>query len=352
MKKIISWVLCIPLFLLTGCEVDKLNADDVLMNVDAKGKLSSKTLAYEDASNCSVSKTNLIAGQNTIVGTVTVNVVGSNYEITYEVDNGYCLTETHLSVVQDASGFPMTKNGNPKNGNFEYSDYHGCVNYFTYEIPTSKGEYIAAHGVVTCESDSAEDINLLPEYVTFDFKSQGKDGSYFVVNIQGNTVISGEFPGWCIDANSFINPANTYDAKVLSSYGNLTGIDYANSENLDLVNWVLNQNWEGYTFGEVQMALWILLEGGDGCPTCAGLGTASLDKAKEIADKAIAEGENYEPGCDEYVGIILEPTGEKRIQPIIIPYKLICKEDCEETIWAEGCGFPGNNWAMYFKYTE
>ena len=70
-------------------------------------------------------------------------------------------------------------------------------------------------------------------------------------------------------------------------------------------------------------------------------------RAAELVKFAIKYGNGFIPDCGEYVGIILIPDGE--IQPLIIPYPIECN-DCEDTIWAKGCDFPGNNWAMYFQY--
>lgn len=359
MKKVLILMSAIPLIFLS-CEVEKLDSQESLSAVEAKArKQNLATLSFEDPANCTATETNLIAGQNTVVGTVSVSVVGANYIITYDVEDGYCLTETHLSVVETAADFPTTPSGNPKNGNFEFSDTHGCVNSYSYEVPTSKGNFIAAHGVVTCISDSADDLPALPETLSFCILSQGESNgsSYFILDIDGESILAGELPAWCIDADSRIQNLECYDAEVLSSYGDLSGIDFADPDNLDLVNWILNQTWEApYTFGDIQQAIWILLEGGDGCPECAGVGDASPERAQEIANMALEYGEGYEPGCGEYAGIILLPvnpdaTSEDRIQPLIIPYKLQCNE-CEETVWADGCGFPGANWAMYFYFPD
>jgi hypothetical protein len=356
MKKLILLVLIAPL-LFTSCEVEKM--DEGLIGVEARGKNQSvAAFDFEDAASCAATETDLIAGQHTVVGKVSVSVVGENYIVTYSVDPGYCLTETHLSVVDEPANFPMTPSGNPKNGNFEYSDTHGCVNSFSYEVPTSKGNFIAAHGVVTCVTEEAEEIDSsLPDSLPFCITSQGQENltSYFEITIEGESFLAGDFPAWCVDADSFIQKA-CYDADVLSSYEDLSGTSFEKPENFDLVNWVLNQNWEApYTFGDIQMALWLLLED-VGCPQCAGLGDASEERAQEIVDLAVANGEGYLPGCDEYVGIILLPvnpdeTSDKEIQSLVIPYKLHCN-DCEETVWADGCGFPGNNWAMYFYFPE
>lgn len=68
---------------------------------------------------------NLIAGQNHIAGTVSVDVDGDNLIITYTTNDEWALDATHLSVSScEEGGFPSTNSGNPKIGNFEYSSTH------------------------------------------------------------------------------------------------------------------------------------------------------------------------------------------------------------------------------------
>jgi hypothetical protein len=100
------------------------------------------------------------------------------------------------------------------------------------------------------------------------------------------------------------------------------------------------------------MAIWELVED-VGCPQCGGLGDASEDRAMEIVQLALANGEGYVPGCGEYMGIILlpenpDPESEDEIQALIMPYELKCGG--ADTVWADGCPFPGANWATYFYF--
>lgn len=100
--------------------------------------------------------TELIAGKETPVGTVTVTDDGTYLIITFSLNEGWQLNETHVDVQDDPKDFPMTKKGNPKVGHFAYHNethylYPGTIEY-KYVIPLSADievYYIAAHAVVS-----------------------------------------------------------------------------------------------------------------------------------------------------------------------------------------------------------
>ena len=88
------------------------------------------------------------------VGEVEVTNDGNNLTVTYRItESGWLLNETHLHIANESEeGIPQTKKGNPKVGQFDYSEEHEpCVDGYTYEIPLNglSGEvYIAAHAAV------------------------------------------------------------------------------------------------------------------------------------------------------------------------------------------------------------
>lgn len=135
---------------LVSCEVENLQ-DNISLEKDLLGD------GNEFTSDCSPrNSTPLYAGQHINVGEVSVRVLDTNYEITYSItDKNFCLTSTHLSVVDNPKNFPMSKSGNPKNGQFEYGDDElECTYTISYLVPMSKGTYIAAHAVVSSKIDS------------------------------------------------------------------------------------------------------------------------------------------------------------------------------------------------------
>ncbi len=83
----------------------------------------------------------LLAGQHHKVGTVTAWNSSENLYVDYEldqeaIDDGWCLIETHVHVGLSLADFPLAgKQGNPIPGQFDFSDPHGCVTEYEYEIP-------------------------------------------------------------------------------------------------------------------------------------------------------------------------------------------------------------------------
>lgn len=80
--------------------------------------------------------TNLIAGQNHVAGTVSVDNDGVDLIITYETNDDWTIGATHLSIGNcDDQSIPTTGSGNPKIGHFEHSSNHSNgVNEVTYYI--------------------------------------------------------------------------------------------------------------------------------------------------------------------------------------------------------------------------
>ena len=80
---------------------------------------------------------NLIAGQNHIAGTVTIDIDGDNLIVTYTTNSDWTIDATHLHITNcEADGFPITGSNNPKIGNFEYASTHeDGVTQVMYIIP-------------------------------------------------------------------------------------------------------------------------------------------------------------------------------------------------------------------------
>lgn len=102
--------------------------------------------------------TQLFAGQHIDVGEVYVTHDLENIYVTYYTSTpGWVIKETHMHVADELIGIPMTKNGNPKVGHFEYSGTHDNVTEVTYEVPIVWGPdtevVIAAHAVVKLEGE-------------------------------------------------------------------------------------------------------------------------------------------------------------------------------------------------------
>lgn len=362
--KLLSFCLFVAILGLTSCQDEAIDAseeellEEGLLTSKKKNKKGSG-VTFDMSQSCYVtSTTDLYAGQNILVGNVSVSENGGMFTITYNLSNGYCLTETHLSVVESPEDFPMGGGGNPKNGHFEYSESHDCVSSYSYEVPVSKGSYIAAHAVVNCTSDSdssefSENIASLPLNEEVCVTAKGDADSYFDINIAGDSFLAGDYNAWCIDLYKSLNDDQCFNADIVPLLNGSANSAVHKPENLGAVSWIMNQDFvsQGYTFGEVQWAIWELLED-DNTPNyyCC-LGDWEMTKGEEIVAMAV-ENLTFTPSCGDQFGIAILPTNTS-IQPVVISIPVECNEvqECEETAWGDGCDFPGNNWATYFQYS-
>ncbi len=340
------------IFLAYSCEKDE---NPAIINQQANA-----VMMKADAHACEV-VTDLMAGQHIDVGDVRVVNDGVNIYVTYEIlEPGWGMTQSHLHIADALQGIPMNKKGNPKIGLFEYQNEHAMIQKFTYVVPLTWDAgtelFIAAHAVVDYDhmlavtANLPDDADLYPKYPNHN--------SYFLSLVNNGEIINGAHEGWCIDAGHGIYSNRTYDVTVFSSYESLAGLgNVDHPEELDKVNWVLNQDfvgkqssaWGAYTYADVQRVIWELVD--DFPPTYVG----HIDRVMEILELAHLYGEGYVPQCDENMVVILEPLPQYQVTIIEVPIALLAG-NCdngygEETAWAAGLPFPGNSWAMYFNYT-
>lgn len=150
--------------------------------------------------------------------------------------------------------------------------------------------------------------------------------SYFNVNVTDDGLLKGSYPGWCADWNTQIEDGVEYHANFWSSLADVPNDVVDNPEYLDEVNWIINQNfvWQTapddlgvYTMGDVQLAIWSLI---DDEFDESSVGEYSQARVDVIVERAKTEGSGYMPSCRKLVGIILIPRdGEgNRTQNTII----------------------------------
>ncbi|MEJ2560723.1 MAG: hypothetical protein P8186_31775, partial [Anaerolineae bacterium] len=203
----------------------------------------------------------------------------------------------------------------------------------------------------------------LPGQVTISTVYPGLDygaPSYFDITVSGGITLDGTYDGNCADLAG--GPPSGLAVPYLSTELIPDGV-VQKPENLDLVNWIINQDFVGqpsgcdgaYTWGDVQWAIWKLIDGREPTPgTLSSLQAWSECRAQEIVDAAIANGEGFVPGCGDVMGIILAPE-TTWTQSVIIWIPVPCAAE-DETVWGGDyfgtpLEFPGDNWAIYFAYT-
>jgi hypothetical protein len=188
--------------------------------------------------------------------------------------------------------------------------------------------YIPAGTTAVCDYTASPDggpglsnfADTLPDDVQFEvtYPVAGGEAYFPTVTVSGGTVLDGTYDGWCLDTNNVIYQNTTYTGDVYSSYEDLTGkVDHP--ENMDLVNWIINQGFVGtassgcggiYTYGDVQRAIWELVED---TPSTSGLSSWSQCRVNEIKAAAYANGEGFEPDCNDYIAVVLEPVNGAQI---------------------------------------
>lgn len=139
--------------------------------------------------------------------------------------------------------------------------------------------------------------------------------SYFDVTVSDSGLLNGKYPGWCADWNTRIEDGTLYNSRFYSSLADTIPSDVVDHpEYLDEVNWIINQKFVGktapnalgvYTIGDVQLAIWSLI---DDQFDPASVGPYSQARVDVIVSRAKIEGADYEPGCRQLVGIILIPS--------------------------------------------
>lgn len=279
------------------------------------------------------------------MGKLTVVEMGSFLTVTYDVSSpGWVYLETQLYIGPEPD-IPATSDGNPSPGQFPYkADHLPGVTTYTYgpfSIPDST-YVIAAHADVHYELNTQSVDSLceyLPDYADFICTAKGQ-GSYLDITVSNGFWLDGSYDAWCMDLDNSIVLDNLYqNASVYCSYESLPAGLVDHPENLDLINWILNNITVGmpsactgdYTWGDIQRAIWELIDDEN---TYIGLGDWSQCRADEIVANAQANGEDYEPTCDDLLGVLLD-AGED-VQTVLVAVPFICYLQFTGGAWSYG----------------
>ncbi len=176
--------------------------------------------------------------------------------------------------------------------------------------------------------------------VKFQFTGPANIPSYFDINFLDtffqNLFGASTYDAWCADRDISLDTVGgiaTVDAKLYSIYE--LGSDISafptieNPQNLDKVNWLLNQNYssQGYTYGEVQAAIWELL--GDSYVGSTSIGTVDSAKIQTLINLANTNGSGFKPditdndSTNDFTLLLIAPykAGGTPQQPTIIQVK-------------------------------
>lgn len=340
---------------------------------------ASGPLTINPTSCGSISETPLTSSDGVVIGKVQVEKNGNFLTVKYIVtSSNWGLSETYLHVSSTETGIPTNSVNNPDFGAFSYKGKHNLDSIVTYsniDVTGWSESFIATRAVAHQLGASVVDLDafeatLPTSNVTMQVDLVGAP-SYFEVNIfTGVQQYIGVFYGNCVDLDNPINEGNFYNVKMVSSYSNdaaLLGCIVDNPYNLDLVNYIINQDYSGIgaTGREVQAAVWTLL---DSDSLVAGYGniTWSDSLMNIIIADAQANGENYVPECGGDIVVLLDmgcssnnnsnatiKTQQTITYLPVSAFPTVCglgsAGDCS-TFWGAGKDFGGTGCSTYFRF--
>ena len=121
------------------------------------------------------------------------------------------------------------------------------------------------------------------------------------------------FDGWCLAMNVFldVNTASTgtvysgYELGTLSAAGLPIGTGASALNNLDSINWLINEyNGTNYTWGEIQAAIWALI-GDDWTLFSNALGNPDPARVSALTGQALAN-DGFVPEAGQILGVVLD----------------------------------------------
>ncbi|HDS29830.1 MAG TPA: hypothetical protein ENN67_02175, partial [Firmicutes bacterium] len=240
----------------------------------------SRELTYIPYDACGITETSLMVGQSNNLGTVTVsNNSGYLYfDVTLSdeaIADGWVITETHADVYTSLDGFPTTKKGNPKIGNFAYDinsevplDELWIVDFELYvavhvalqrivdgeivqeETGWGNGEPFAQKGswamyFTHIIGDCCwVDVGLPSGQITARMSHPGAYSYWYtqLKNVpEGHDVKNGYYNGWCADITTTIYGNTDYQATLINSYSSVLPT-WAQHGNWGQINWIINND--------------------------------------------------------------------------------------------------------------
>jgi len=211
----------------------------------------------------------------------------------------------------------------------------------------------------------------LPETVQMSVTyPDANDLSYFQLTVPSSD-LAGTYLSWCIDTDNVIYENTLYNAAVYSSY-DIEALqahappildEVAFYGNLPKVNYIINQDYVGttacgggtYTYGDVQRAIWELIENAPF--STSGLGTwtqAHVDCIKENANTDQTNNGPFVPGCGDSVAVIFAPDTVNQVILAQVVFGELDIAQCfyqDETAWGDGIEFAADRgWATYFTH--
>jgi hypothetical protein len=309
-----------------------------------------------------VASVDLLTGDNKKVGSVTVSVNGDTLQVVFFTEPGVYIRFLRYHIGFRSEDFPQ-EGGSPVVDNFFYDETTKKIllSALTGTSGFTGNIYIAAFARIAYGEVLAEEGE-----VSIERTHRLGDPSYFLTTLSVSD-IEIDYYGYCLQGDQLMDVDTTHTINLESSLSPDTSLLESvidESQNIDLVNWVLNQQrsiWtrsdgEAATGADIQMAIWRLIES-TGTPT----GTYIQNKfdpnlVEQIVEEARLKGDGYRPVCGQKELIVLHKgavgelsdkgnynTGlyaDPNYQVSGIVKTITCSDD-ERDSWAKGTLFPG-----------
>lgn len=326
--------------------------------------------------------TPLVAARSNEIGEVLVERDGDSLDVTYTVTNSnWSMSATYMHAASTAAGIPTSLTGVPDIQSFDHKRKHDDVSVYKYDNIDVSGMpyvYVATNANVTqaakCVVDTAiinASIPTDPVFMVLSLVAQPSYFEMFVYDLNGNAIYQDYFFGNCVDLDHPIFEGTRYYPYTVSSYSADTALLNCmvdKPENLDLVNYIINQDFAssiGAGGTEIQAAIWTLID--DDIPVSGQVGIVfDQTKVDYIVAEARAKGEFYLPECDGYVAVLLDQgcvdalnnntTPNVTTQQSIFWLPMSSFPNAYEysygecaNAWGKGKRFNYTGWGMYFN---
>lgn len=158
----------------------------------------------------------LLAGQYSNIGQVCVSNDNDFLYVKYQTQDEWLLNDLHLYVGTSLAALPVTKKGNPKIGNFPYSEEGVNTNYFEFKLPLS------TLGILTCGADivvaAHASVQRLLDGGSYQEETAWSEGTRFVE--KGNWGTYSNYQYSCV-----VNPPQVGTCDTAFALGDTTFID-------------------------------------------------------------------------------------------------------------------------------
>jgi hypothetical protein len=188
----------------------------------------------------------LIAGQHYDAGEVFLDYQDNgDLVVSYVASGDWTITAVHFGWFSEPVGYAIP-------GQLQRSFENLSTGAVQFTVPASEldGCYFAAHAVVerttSCEEQKTiyQEGFTLPEWASFRAYLGGRTSEYRL-EVRGDYPLNGNgFNGWCLDKQAEVRSGTWHDAAVIWDWEELDGV-VDRPENMDLVEWIVNQNMVG-----------------------------------------------------------------------------------------------------------